>query len=362
MANPQVLTMGMDLYALGYVSEIAKINEKKTFKKDKLIINSYSIIANNFDNFFSIDNPASPFHNSYWRYENLQVINEDKMTIWNGVLSDFIRNPVNKTVKIESQDIIQKYRKEKVVYESSDWETGADAAKNVMDVIEYTGYNNASLQKSIAYLTSNSCYLKCNINKSDNQTLIQFLDKIALYSCADCYLHNNNIYFKTWQPFTGSTNIDIKNDDIIKITDIRSSDKEMVNDYSIGYNADAGTPATDFNSNNLGAVSRKKYGTHELRELRSNTGKQIVYKDKTSATFTGENYIKRTTKNYLTQPAPLTAIKGQFDYSLKDWINLETYFKLIFEDELWDEKIFEIFEFTRDENKKELFFMAYEVI
>ena len=79
MANPQVLTMGMDLYALGYVSEIAKINEKKTFKKDKLIINSYSIIANNFDNFFSIDNPASPFHNLYWRYENLQVINEDKM-------------------------------------------------------------------------------------------------------------------------------------------------------------------------------------------------------------------------------------------------------------------------------------------
>ena len=35
MANPRVLINDIDIYALGYVSDIIDVNEKKTFQKDQ---------------------------------------------------------------------------------------------------------------------------------------------------------------------------------------------------------------------------------------------------------------------------------------------------------------------------------------
>ena len=53
MSDPRILLANQDIWALGYASNIINVTEQKTFKKDKLITNSYNLTVENYDNFFS---------------------------------------------------------------------------------------------------------------------------------------------------------------------------------------------------------------------------------------------------------------------------------------------------------------------
>lgn len=338
---PKVLVAGYNIYEFGKVNQLMQIEEVRTFKTDKLFINEYKLTVNNFDNFFSIDNYASPFKNQDWLFQSFIVKDIDDNIIWEGIITDIKVNHQTKLATIIAQSILAKYFSYKINYVSSDWETGAEAFKNICDQIGFTNYNHKSVEDSIAYLEANSCYIKCRMNYDEGITFQQAVEKLAEYSGADCFVNKNEIYFKVWRAYTGGAVGGITENIILKLPEINILSSEIINEYRIGYENDNDIPATDTNSNNIGAISRTKFGIFELPEMDGKEG-QILIKDKTSATFIGEIYINRTHKNLNTKPMPLRNMEIDLKYDYKYYLDINSYIKLNLVDESWTEKVFEI--------------------
>lgn len=365
MADPRYLINGQDLYALGYVSQLLNVGEKKTFRRDKLISNSYNFTVENYDNFFTPNNASSMFSGGSWMYSELQVYNRDNELIWDGILTGIDRNHNTKTAILKTKNKLFQYRNAKVSYTSTDWETPADAVKNIMDSLSFTGYNEASINTSSAQYVSAGCYIKCDINYEDDLTLQACIEKLADYGNADAYNHLGNLYFVHWQEFTGGVSVSLdagERDKFKSLPIVTEVEADIINDYSIGYYGDLGVAAIDSANGDIGSVSRSKYGIHSLLEMSSSNEAQIVFKDLTSAVYIGEGYIKRTQKNLSTDPEPLSKYKFNLFADNKEWISLQSYFKLTLSDEDWTNKISEVFEFTISEDSDDIAVTAYEVI
>jgi hypothetical protein len=353
MATPTVTFLNNDIYP--DVEALPKINEKRTFKKDKLVSNSYTLSVKNIDDKYSVNNTRSFLSNIKWLYESIVVTGTKGETIWNGVVTAIKRNHQTKKAVIESKSSFFSLRNQIIEYESSDWETPADAVKNIFDANGFTDYDNASMQKSINDYEAASCYIKANINRSSGQKLQNAVEKIAEYGNADLYNHNNKIYFVHWVPQTASgVSFTVGESDIQTAPVVVEDEPNIINQYKVGYTDDAGTfgVATD---TTIGSVSRNRYGQKDLSEFNSGDERsQIKIKDLVSATYIGEGYIKRTHKNVTTNPQPLTRITFGLKWDFKDLLNLTTKFKFTLSDESWVDKVFEIFEFTINEDNRSI--------
>lgn len=359
MADPQVIFKNIDWYARGIVISIPKVTEQRTFQGDKLITNEFDIILDNRDNMFSINNPNSIFYGTSWLYETITIYGSSGELIWGGVIIKIIREHKNGTVTITSKNSLFSYRHEIIEYETTpgNWETIADAFKNICDNAGFTNYDITSVNQSINDLTSASCYVRVNINKSDNMTLQNVIEKLALYANADAYSHLNNIYFIHWKPTTGQGGVSLTIDDIKSLPEsVREDEANIINNFSISYFEDQGIPATDADNNNIGSFSRAKYGSHDLPDMQSGEGdNQIIFKDLTSALYIGESYIKKTNKNYDSNLVrPLTQFYFNIFADNKTWLTLQSTFNLTLADEGWDETVFEPFEYTIDEDTDDI--------
>ena len=365
MANPQVLFLGQDLFAQGRVTSYPAINEMKSFKGDKLITNDYSIEVKNEDDFFSVGNPKSILAGQDYLFKPITVIGSKSEIIWSGIVTNIVREHREKTAIINSKNTMYKFYQRIIVYTSNDWETGAEAFKNICDDIGFTNYDTASVQASIDRLENANCYLKVDLKQEDGVTFQSIIEKLGEYSNADVYTHNNNIYFIHWIQSSGSNaSIGITIKEKRECPIVNEDQNELINDYSIGYYGDNGSSATDTNSNNIGNVSRKKYTTRSLPEMDSSNGAQIVFKDKVSAIYIGESYMKRTHKGLTStpsEPEPLIQITFELFADFREFINLQNRFKLTFSDENWTNKLFEIFEFSIFEDEDKISIKAYEV-
>lgn len=361
MANPRVLFLNQDIFDLGYVESMEDVDEYKTFSQDKLIQNTYTLTVKNFDNYFSIGNPVSVLNNIDWRYSQILIYNEDNELIWDGIVEDIIRDHTNKTAQIISKNVLAQLMNYKIEYVSSAWENPIDSLLGILSYAGYTAYDNTSLQASRGLYDLNSCQIKVNMTLDDDITLQQAIEKLAEAVCADAYSHLNNLYFQHFTSFAGGCSISLQTHDLITAPIIHTATNEIINDYRIHYDGDGGTPATDSNSNNIGAISRSKYGTHSLSEFGADNA-QIMYENKTSATYIGEAYINRTHYGIDTNsPRPLEIINFDLPIKHRDWVSLISYFKLTFSEEGWNEKIWEIFRFNRDLENQRMQIEAYEV-
>ncbi len=365
---PQILILSgtksqIDLYKLGYVNKLPIITEQKTLGRDKLITNTGTLQVNNFDNFFSLYNSKSIFSNIRWLYETLQYINQDEELRLDAILTDIRPDHETKLVNIKWANAMFKERQNKVAYVSSDWETPATAFKNLADQEGFTGYNKKSVQDSINQYTAESCFIKCNINISDNITLQQAFEKIAVYGSADIFGHGSEIYFKLWQAFTGGIKVAVAESDFLKLPKLSSSEPQLINDYSINYVGSEDTPTTDSDQDNpIGAISRQtKNNQPHLLQIDGSVGQQIMIKDITSAVFIGKTYIKRGHKDLSTNPKPLTIIDFQVNSRFKEWIDLTSFININLSDEEWVNKPFEIFKTIVDDNTNIMTVQAYEV-
>jgi len=230
--------------------------------------------------------------------------------------------------------------------------------------VGFTKYNQKAYTDSDAQLDSASCYLQCNFNPEDGVSFMEAISKLAEYCNVDLYVHSDELYFQHWQPFTGGVTVTIEGDqkgEFKTAPKVSSSEKDIVNDYDIDYDGSDETPATDSNSNNIGLASRNKFGTHRLPAFRTGSGGQIIFKDKTSAIYIGETYIKETNRNYDTQPEPPRRAEFAISSDYRKLILLGTIFRINFSEEGWVEKLFETFEFTIDEKNDEIRIVAFEV-
>ena len=360
MALPQVIVEGYDLVELGYVDEINNIQEYKTFDKDKVIANTYTLNVKNFDEFFSVDNPISIFNSTNWQYTSIKVYDGDGELIWDGLIDDIPRDHATKQATIESISNLQKYAEETVAYESADWETAADAAKNILDSAGFTKYNNASFQNSIGTLTTNSCYIKAYFWEEDDVRLQPAVEKLAEYGSSDVYSHKGVLYFKHFEPFTGNVKVYLTKTDLLRSPKVYSLKNNIINKYSIYY--DGGGPVNDSTAGNIGSLSRNKFGIKSLAEMGGGSNTEVIIKDEVSAQYIGESLIKRS--HYNLDNANVRALQA-IEFSLKldysEYIDLNTYFRLTFSDEGWTEKLFEIFLFERDYKSQSIKITAYEV-
>jgi len=363
MALPKVEVFGKDIYDLGLVTNIPGIGEQKTFQKDKLITNSFNITARNHEEFFSIGNPASLFNGADWLYTPVKVTGREGEVIWNGVLTNILRNHESKTAELVTKNGLYKLRNERINYSSSTWETGATAFRNIADAIGFTEYNERSVRASDNQLLEAGALMKVNVSIDDNISFQGITEKLAEYSNADAYSHDNEIHFQHWVRFNEPGAVKVKTADLKAFPSVTELEREILNDYSIGYDGDGGVPATDAANGNIGVASRTKFGVKSVPELRSgSTDNMIAFKDLTTAVYVGEGYMRRTSKNIETNPLPLTQISFELFSTNREWLTLNSYFKLTFPDEGWTEKIFEVFQFTIDEDNDSIPIVAVEVI
>jgi hypothetical protein len=357
MATPTVNILSEDIYE--FVESLPKIDEKKTFKKDKIISNSYTFTVRNPNNRFSLNHPNSLFSTTSWLYTPITITGTKNELIWNGIVTNIEPNHQKRIVKITSKNSFYKFRNAVVEYESSDWETPANAAQNILDNAGFTDYNVASFQRSINAFNSASTLIKCNFNRSDGAALQSVVEKLGEWSNSDVYAHNNEVYFQHWTPFTGGANFSVTASDMDSLPVIDIDEGSLINNYKIRY---IGGTATDATGNNIGSKSRTLYTTKDLQEMYTGElSEQIVFKDFDTAQYIGEGYIKRTHKNHATDPKPLIQVKFDLKWSYKDQLNLTTFFKMTLEEENWTDKIFEIFKFTIDEDKRNIKIIAFEV-
>lgn len=362
--DPRILIFdNIDLYALGYAKDLIRIGEERTFGRSKLMPGDYTIELNNIDDFFSADNPKSIFSGVNWLFSPLLVYNADGALVWDGVIRNIERNHETKMATINSVSALYKFQNVKIDYQSADWETPADALKNIMIAIGFTDYDPASLQASADYHASVGCYLKCNFTSEANVTFQSVAEKLGEYGCADCYCHKNKIVYQVYRPFTGGIKVNLKESDLLEAPIVSVVEDEIINEFDIGYYEDGGTQATDAANNNIGATSRAVYGLHDLPEMRSGSdNSQIIFKDKTSALFIGESYIRRTHALLATRARPRQKITTKISIEQKDWIDLNTFFTLSLTDELWMDKVFEIFSTNIDYESGQIEIVAYEVL
>ena len=181
------------------------------------------------------------------------------------------------------------------------------------------------------------------------------------YGAADVYSHKNEVFFVHSVPFTGGVSINFQEKDLRTLPIVDEDEKEIINDYRIGFDGDLDVPATDGNSNNIGSASRSLLSIHSLPEMGSDAGGQIIFKDKISAIYIGERYIKRTHKRLSTLPSPLTRIKFSIFTDFKSVINVGSFFTLTLSDESYVNKKFEVFEFNVNDDIDRINILAYEV-
>lgn len=358
MAKPQVLVLSYDIFDLGYVLKLSNISEEKTFRKSKFITNTYVIEVDNQDDTFSVEYSGSIFHGTNWRYSTVEVYNRDEILIWKGVIIDIERDYLRREAKIICKNSFFQYRNIIVDYQSSGWETGAEAFKNICDAVGFTNYNIKAYQDSHAILNTNDCKLKCNFNTEDGVKFMEAIDKLAEYSNADLYVHFDELYFSHWTPFTGGVKVTLDANirgNFKEISRVMTPEKNIINEYSIDYEGSGETPATDANSNDIGSISRGKFGTYRLNQFRTGDNGQIVFMDKTSATYIGESYIRESHIGNVEVNPKIPAIVDFKTFSdFRELITLRTLTRLTFDREGWDGSIFEVFKFTANEDRDEI--------
>jgi len=364
MSSQLIILDQYDLVELGKVSKLININEKRTFRKTKLITNTYTFNVDNDDDFFSVTKPGSIFHGSNWRYSLIKALNPDGIKIWEGIIMDIVRNHETKKARIICKNTFFNYRKEVVDYQSSSYETGASAFKNICDAVGFTKYNRKAFTDSDTQLDNANCKLRCNFNVEDGVSFMEAISKLAEYSNADLYVHNDELYFRHWQEFTGGVTITVEADrkgQLRKAPEASSPEKDILNDYEIDYEGSGETPATDANSGNFGAASRRKFGRKKLPAFRTGDNGQIVFENKTSASYIGKSYMNETNRDLTTRPEPPVKNIFSVPFDYERLIQLGTFFRFNFDEEGWENKVFDTYEFTSSEENDEIKIASYGV-
>lgn len=354
-----ILSDGINIY--NKINKLVKITEKRTFRRDKLITNSIRQTVDNSKGEFSVDNTKSLFSGIQWEFQPYIVYDEKNELIWDGIINAIDRDHNTKRAVIHSTDELFAFKDTKIEYVSSDWETPADAWRNICISIGFIHYNEKSVKDSSDQYIENNCYIRCIILSGDNVRFQAISEKLAEIGCADCFTHRNNVYYKHYIPFSGGVKVELTPKDLLKQPKIKYLN--VINNYRIGYLGSGETPATDENSDNIGQYSRSKYNLKDLPEFSTSDGNQIIFKDKISATYIGNSHIKRTHIDIeSSNPKRLQMFPITLPLSENYWIDInDGFFKLTYPDESWNEKVFQIMfsEIVPGGNKIDI--LVYEV-
>jgi hypothetical protein len=346
----QVLLLSQEYDITDRVREFFIVREQRGFNQSRLFNVEYSINLENFDNFFSPEVSTSIFHGQSTLYLPVKVKDRDGNIIWDGLIKDIERDHREKTVQLKTVSALHKFQNVNISYTSSDWETAAAAAKNIMDNAGFTDYDGGTITKSDSDLTSNNCFVKVDIGTDDNGNLMNVLAKLAEMSASNIYTFENKVYFQHWQSFTGNPTLTIEEKDMLAKPIVNLKQDIMVNAFSIFYSGDQGVAQTD--TNNIGLASINTYGTRNLPQMRGDDKAQIQLKDSTTATYIGEQQIKRTHKDYnkgSVSPLYLARIDVSLDF--KENLNLNSILAMNFDDESWVNTPYEITSISYDYNR-----------
>lgn len=357
--NAKVITGNIDLWQRGLIDRFPVIEYFKSFDRERIFLNQLSIRASNIDNIYSLDNPKSIYKNINWRGQPVNIFDPENRLIWDGELTNIVRDHGAWIVDLVSQNRLYSFRYTKVIYASSDWETGAQAVKNILDQYGVENYHLPSLNMSDGILTEAGALLKVNVTSASNKTLIEVLETIAKYSNADIYDYLGKIYMTVWRPQTSVLpKTSISDNDIIQSAKIEVMDKFIINDYSISYDGDSGTPANDTDNNNLGSLSRQRNGRYAFELAGSDI---VTLKDIGTAVWVGEMAMKRTHRDFTSNPRGLMRCELSITMDSGVWIDLKTILKLTLSQEQWDGKIFEVYRMELDYERKTIGLELFEL-
>ena len=362
ISNPSVIVSGFDIWKKGMMSSFPAVEHQKSFDKDRIFLADLSIDCFNLDHVFSLDNPLSLLYGIKWRGSEVKIKDFDGNKIWDGGLYQVNRDYNTNAVGLTTKNYLYEDRYARVVYVSSDWETGAEAFENICIAYGITAYDKASVLQSKSYLVSKNCYMKVNLPAStdmaSSKNIISVFETIGKMCGTDIFEYAGKFYFRVWQPRSALlVKTLISDGDIMESPVVGGNDKILINDYSISYDSDGDVPATDSANGNIGELSRTVNGVYCYKVESSDI---ITLKDLASAIFTGEVAIKQKHRNLATNPQTLNQVVFSMTMESGIYLDLLSFFNLTFSDEGWTEKPFEVFGLRHDFEQKILTITAYE--
>lgn len=356
--TPRILILDslVDIYAR--VVSLPDISVQKSFMRSNITQNQITINCQNYDDFFSVGNPLSAFSSVEWRYKPLRIYDYSGNLVWDGYIRDISRNHFDKTATIISCDLLSLHMMERCVYSSSTWETPSEAAKNIMDLYGVP-YDSRTLNASTRIY--GSATIKCAFTFATNTSVQSALESLASVGSADCYAWNNRIYFSHRIMAPTVADIQISIDQMYDLPTITTDDQILCNDYAVGYVGDGGTPVTDAAGNNIGNVSRARYGTQSSENISGRSGDIIEISGKAAAEYFGEARIRRSHVRLSTNPAPLEHIGFSVPMDFQNYIDPQKFLGLTFADEAWAGKLFEVYGITLSFESNTMTLDCYEV-
>lgn len=364
MQRPEIKILGdtIEIYEKSY--GLIDITEYRTLKRDGLFINQITIKFRNFDYWFSANKPSSTFSGNRYEYKSIRLYDRNGIKIWDGLILKIVREYKSKSMNATIYSVDRLYRmKDRIVeYESAAWEAPASAAKNIMDNMSFTNYNNGAINESIVIQEAAGISIKCNFNESDETKFNEALNKLAEIGVADCFTFNNDVIYRGWEEFEGGCSISITSSDLISHPKVDTLIGDIVNDYKIKYYG-ASDFTTDEDNDNYGEISRQDdfYGQHQY-SFDGSEGNQIMIENLAAAVAIGNNIMKRSHIGLLTnRPRSITTIQFELPFNFRKYLNVTSFLKFTYPAENWDEKIFEVMKTVRSEEKDSLKVLAYEV-
>ena len=350
----------IDIMAGGYVGGLVKVVEERTYQRKKIIVNQFQLQVKNFDENFSVDNPRSIFKGRSI-FQPITVYNYNNDIIFDGIITDIERDHQTKIATLTITDKIDQFSRVKVDYTSSDWETPAQAVKNILDKYGFTDYDTRSIYASHSLYESNNFFIQCNFPVTSNTFLLQAIEKLGDLGCADAYIHKNKLCFRHFRPWWGIQVQSLNIGDILTAPKVNILWNEVVNDYSIRYSGDDGVPVKDDDAGNIGMASRNILQIRSLPEIAGTETSHVAIMDRASAVYLGESYIRRTHKNLSTRPQPLQSMKFDMTIRGRIFLDVNSYYRMYLTDEAWTGKLFEVMSTERDDANNIQTITAYEV-
>ena len=360
LTGRRVMMGPIDLVSEGKIAAIPKVHYTRLFDSRLMTANKLTMKGINNADFFSVDNPASPFSNDDLSGYNIEVYLKDDTRIWDNRLFA-IRRLQRNVASIESNSNMMAERYDNVIYTSAAWETPAEIFEAICiqtGLIDYV--DKISLEQSKAYLESNECRIKLTLDIDSRNNIFTVFELLGWYGCADVFEFKGKIYYQVWRPIGDRivTNR-IANEDILAIKEVDSPEKYLINDYAIHYNGDGGTPAKDSTADDLGSISRDRYGTYPLKEVTGSSPFQV--ESLTAAKFIGNQHIKRRHRTLTTNPRPRIMCKFDMNLLKGTWLDMTTTFLMNYARESWIDRQFEIMDLIYDDKAGELDVIAFSI-
>jgi len=227
-----ILDEEIDLYEKGLVEDIGESIITKTFEGVLTDITK-TISFIDMDRVVSPYAPQGYFYAIDWYGQPIKIIDDDNITIWDGIIQDITVNEDTRKTVILSKSVLSTFKKKNIAYKSSGYENPIVILKSILDKYDFP-YDSKTLQESETYVEGN-LEVSVSYTLEEQKSIFDIINSIAFITSAYAYIFQNTLYFEVWEDKSGIEPVRIEEEELISLPQIKTLTSKVVNAFNIEY-------------------------------------------------------------------------------------------------------------------------------